>query len=84
MFPRASYFRKMFSTPTGRVELQPPVRLSDFVVDGKLQLSLRSYLDLVMANNTDIAVQKLSVETARNNIMGAFGRFDPILTGSFS
>ena len=45
------------------VELQPPVRLADFVVDGKLELSLRSYLDLVMANNTDIAVQKLSVET---------------------
>lgn len=83
-FPRASYFRKMFSTPTGRVELQPPVRLSDFVVDGKLELSLRSYLDLVMANNTDIAVQKLTVDTARNNIMGAFGRFDPTLTGSFS
>lgn len=84
MFPRPSYFRKMFSTPTGHVELQPPVRLSDFVVDGKLQLSLRSYLDLVMANNTDIAVQKLSVETSRNNILGAYGRFDPTLTGSFT
>ncbi len=83
MFPRMSYFRKMFSTPTGHLELQPPVRLSDFLVDGKLQLSLRSYLDLVMANNTDIAVQKLTVDTARNNIMGAYGRFDPTLTGSF-
>jgi outer membrane protein len=83
VFPRLSYFRKMFSTPTGRVELQPPVRLSDFVADGKLELSLRAYLDLVMANNTDIAVQRLSVETSRNNVMGAFGTFDPTLSASF-
>ena len=45
------------------VELQPPARLADFVQDGKLELSLRAYLELVMANNTDIAIQKLSVET---------------------
>ena len=32
-----------------------------------------------MANNTDIAIQKLSVETSRNAIMSAFGRFDPTL-----
>ncbi|MFB3778434.1 MAG: TolC family protein [Bryobacteraceae bacterium] len=79
MFPKASYFRKMFSSPTGHVELQPPVRLGDYAVDGKLELSLRSYLDLVMANNTDISIQKLSVETSRNAIMSAFGKFDPTL-----
>ena len=38
------------------VTLQAPVRLRDFVVDGKLELSLQDYLDLVMANNTDIAI----------------------------
>jgi outer membrane protein TolC len=82
MFPRLSYFRKMFSEPSMRVELQPPVRLADYVVDGKLQLSLRSFLDLVMANNTDISIQKISVETYKNAITSAFGKYDPTLTVS--
>jgi outer membrane protein len=80
MFPKASYFRKMFSRPTGHVELLPPVKLADYVVDGKLELSLRSYLDLVMANNTDISIQKISVETYRDAILSAYGRFDPTLS----
>ncbi len=82
MFPKASYFRKMFSEPPLRVELQPPARLADYVVDGKLELSLRSYLDLVMANNTDISIQRLSVETYKNAITTAFGKYDPSLTVS--
>jgi outer membrane protein TolC len=83
-FPQASYFRERFSAPTPpRVELQPPLRLSDFVVDGKLELSLRSYLDLVLSNNTDIALTRLSIEQPRNAITAAYGRFDPFLTMDF-
>ncbi len=80
LFPRPSYFRKMFAKPTGHVELLPPAKLADYVVDGKLELSLRSYLDLVMANNTDISIQKISVETSKDAILNAFGRFDPTLS----
>jgi outer membrane protein len=83
-FPRPSYFRETFSRPYTKVELTPPVRLPDFVVNGTLELSLRSYLELVMANNTDIQIQRLSVETARNAILRAQGTFDPIVTGSFN
>src|SRR4051812_36355176 len=83
-FPKPSYFRETFSKQVSKVELQAPVRLSDFVVDGKLELSLRSYLELVMANNTDIQIQKLSVETPRNAILRAHGVFDPVFTGSFN
>jgi outer membrane protein TolC len=84
VFPTPAYFRKHFSTPKARIELQMPVRLSDFVVDGKLELSLRSYLELVMANNTDITIQKVTVELQRNAITREFGRFDPTLTASFN
>ncbi len=48
-------------------------------MDGRLELSLRSFLDLVMANNTDVSVTKLSVESSRIAITSAFGRFDPTL-----
>lgn len=81
LFPTMQYFRDHFSTPKSRVELQPPVRLDDFVVDGKLELSLRNYLELVMANNTDVSIQRLVLETPKNAITRAFGRFDPNFVG---
>ena len=84
IFPTPAYFRKHFSTPARKVELQPPARLGDFVASGKLELSLRSYLELVMANNTDVAIQKVTVEFQRNAITRAFSRFDPTLTASFT
>ena len=60
------------------------IRDSDYVEGGKLELSLRSYLELVMANNTDIAIQRLTVDVAQNAITRAFAAFDPLATASFS
>ncbi|MBM3727080.1 MAG: TolC family protein [Acidobacteria bacterium] len=82
-FGTANYFRKTFAIPTPRVELSPPVRLSDFVVDGKIELSLRSYLELVMANNTDIQIQRMLIEPTRNAITRAFAPFDPFVQAQF-
>ena len=82
IFPKPSYFRKMWATPSTTVQLEPPAKLADYVVSDKLELSLRAYLDLVMANNTDISITKLSVESSRNAIVSAFGQYDPRLTVS--
>ncbi len=83
-FPNGAFFRQGFGRELPRVEIQAPVRLQDFVVDGKLELSLQRYLELVMANNPDIAIQRLSVEQFKNAITRSFGRFDPFLTASFN
>jgi outer membrane protein len=87
-FPKPSYFRETFARPVTKVELQPPARLADFVIEDKegkkLELSLRSYLGLVMANNTDIAVSRLTVDVAGNAITRAFAPFDPFATGRFT
>jgi len=83
-FPKPSYFRETFTTPKAKVEMMPPVRLADFVVDGKLELSLRSYIELVMANNTDVAISRLAVDTAKNAILRGFSPFDPFATASFN
>jgi outer membrane protein TolC len=79
-----SYWKRRFATPSPRVELQSPIRLSDFVVDGKLELSLRSYLELVMANNPDVSIQKLQVEFQRNGIVRASAIFDPFMQFNFN
>jgi outer membrane protein TolC len=83
VFPTPSYFKKHFDTQPARVELRGPVRIDDFVIGDHLELSLRSYLELVMANNTDMQVQRLSIETQRNAITRAFAPFDPSLLATF-
>ena len=83
-FPKPSYFRETFQKTRTKVELENPVRLKDFVVDGKLELSLKHFLELAMANNTDIQLQLISVEIPKNNILAAFGVWDPRALASFS
>jgi outer membrane protein TolC len=83
-FPKPNYFRQVFERTRTQVDLRDPVKLKDFVVDGKLELSLKNFLELVMANNTDIQVTFLSVETPKNNIISAFGVWDPNATANFS
>jgi outer membrane protein len=83
-FGSFNYFRTHFVQPQPpRVSLKAPARLADFVVDGHLELSLRAYLELVLANNTDIAIQRLTIETPKNAITRALGRFDPFVTTTF-
>ena len=83
-FPKPSYFRQTFLRPVTDVELEAPAHLEDYVVDGKLSLSLHAYLELVMANNTDIAIERLTVDVAQNAITRAFAAFDPLATASFT
>ncbi len=82
-FPTKSYFRKHFGRPPLHVELQGPVRIGDYVVGGKLELSLKAYLDLVMANNNDITLQKVTIDLNRDAITRAFAIFDPQVIASF-
>ena len=83
VFGTGKYFKTHFAAPRQRVELMGPTRLEDFVVDGHLELSLRGYLELVLANNTNIQIQKLIIETPKNAITRALGRFDPSLVANF-
>lgn len=83
-FMTPAYFKRRFTMVSPRVELAPPVHMDDYVVGGKLELSLKQYLDLVMANNPDISIQKLSVEVQKNAIQRAFATFDPTVLARFN
>ncbi len=83
-FPKPAYFRETFARANPRIELKEPVRLKDFIVGATLELSLRSYLELVMANNTDIQLQLLTMETPKNAIQRAFGTWDPVASAQFA
>jgi len=83
-FPSAQWFRLHLGSPNLRVDLQQPAHISDHVVDGKLELSLRTCIELALENNTDIALAKLQVLTPANAIMRALGAFDPLLQANFN
>lgn len=82
-FPKPNYFRETFQKTRTTVELKDPTKLKDFVVDGKLELSLKHYIELVMANNTDIQIQFLTVEQPKNAIQSAMAIWDPTATTQF-
>lgn len=83
-FPQKEFFRRMWVTPPTKMELRPPARLRDYAIDGKLELSLKSFVDLVMANNTDMEIQRVSVELQQNAITRAYSIFDPLFIGNFT
>jgi outer membrane protein len=83
-FPKPDYFRETFQKARTTVELRDPTKLRDFVVNGKLELSLKNYLELVMANNTDIQIQFLTIEQPKNAIQSAMGVWDPIARAGFT
>jgi outer membrane protein TolC len=83
-FPKPNYFREVLQQTRTKVDLRDPVRLKDFAVGDKLELSLKNFLELVMANNTDIQVTFLSLEIPKNNITSVYGLWDPTANASFS
>lgn len=83
-FPSKAWMRRHFKPEVPRVELRPPVRLPDYVADGKLELSLKHYIELVLANNTDIELSRLNVEQPKNAITRAASVFDPLLITRFA
>lgn len=84
LFGQKAYFKRHFGHETPKFELRSPAKFEDFAIENKLELSLRSYLQLVLANNVDIDVQRLNVEIQRNAITRAYAPFDPFLVGSFN
>jgi outer membrane protein TolC len=83
-FPAVSYFKEQWTRPPVSVAIESVSRLDDFLVNGRLQLPLRSYIELVMANNPDINLQKLAVYEQQNLIEAAHSPFDPNLDLSFN
>jgi outer membrane protein TolC len=76
--------QQLFLKPDPTLSIADPIRLRDFVVGDKLELSLRSYTELVLANNTQIMLQKVLLQPQRNAIQRAFGVFDPIANARFT
>ena len=60
-FPRPSWFVQHFAAPRTKVELQAPRRLSDYVVEGKLELVQPENLAPVPGPFLWVAADRLAV-----------------------
>ena len=83
-FPMPNYFHEQIFSP------QPPQPLPDtksfrnYVVDGKLRLSLQDALLLLLEHSTAVHIDRLAVTDAEFNVERQFANFDPAFTSSFN
>jgi len=83
-FPTPGYFRRVVPRPTPPVQVPGPEGLKDFVVAGKLRLSLDDAIRLTLLNNTDVRINQLALETSGFGVTRAYAAFDPLFTSNFS
>jgi outer membrane protein len=83
-FPTSKWFQEVVKHPLVPAQLAGPEHLRDYVVDGKLRLSLDQAIQLALANNTNIRIDELTYQGAWYSVLAAHGPFDPIFTSNFS
>ncbi len=73
------------ATPAVRSgKLGPPSHLRDYLVDGKLKLSLQDAVMLTLENNSFVRIQETQVEFSKFTLLGAHAPFDPIVAASYN
>lgn len=82
-FFQPNYIKQGFFRPM-TFQLSPPGTLRDQVQDGKLSLSLADVVRLVVARNTDVWIARMSLQTQANNVLSAYGTFDPSFTAGYT
>ncbi|HLY61445.1 MAG TPA: TolC family protein [Terriglobia bacterium] len=83
-FPTPNYFSNLRSSPQIASSLPGPQGLKDYLVDGKLRLTLDDAIRLTLMNSTDVRLNELPVESAKLSVERAYAPFDPVATSSFS
>jgi outer membrane protein TolC len=72
-------------TPQVRADkLGTPEHLRNYVIDGKLTLSLRDAVVLTLENNSLVRVQETQIESSKFGLLGAHSPFDPLLTAYYN
>ena len=64
--------------------LSPSQHLQEYVVDGKLRLRLQDAVLLMLANNSNVQLQELDIDSAKYGLLRSHQPFDPSLQASFS
>lgn len=79
---KSETYGRLMTSQTRSANLGAPQHLRDYVVNGKLVLSLRDAILLTLENNSLVHVQETQVETSKFSVLGAHAPFDPLLTST--
>lgn len=83
-FPTPEYFGRLRARPQVPTSVPGPQGLKDYLVDGKLRLTLDDAIRLTLMNSTDVHLNELPVESAKFSVDRAYAPFDPMATSSFT
>jgi outer membrane protein len=76
-------YRDMATPQVRSDKLTPPEHLRNYVVEGKLRLSLRDAVVLTLENNSAVRIQETQIDFSKVSLLGAHSPFDPSVTGSY-
>ena len=83
-FPTPDYIHELIFSPQPPQPLPDTKGFHDYVVDGKLRLSLQDAMLLLLEHSTEVHIDRLAVTDAEFNVVRAFANFDPAFTSSFN
>ena len=83
-FPMPNYFHEMIFSPRPPQPLPDPKGFHDYIVDGKLRLSLQDAMILLLQHSTEVHIDRLAMSDAEFNVVRAFSNFDPAFASSFN
>lgn len=83
-FPTPEYFQRFFRYPHVQTQLQGSQALDEYIVNGKMRLSVHDAIRLMLLNNTDVRIAQSQLDQSQFGIDRSYAAFDPVLTGSFT
>lgn len=83
-FPTSDYFRRVWGTLEIPEQITGPEKLRDYVISGRLRLTLEDAIRLTLLNNTEVKLNQLQYEGTRYALLRSHQPFDPFVFSSFS
>ena len=83
-FPSPEYFQRFFHYPHVLTQLAGPESLDQYIVDGKLRLTLQDAIRLMLLNSTEVRINQSQFDQSSFGIGRAYSAFDPVFTASFT
>lgn len=83
-FPTSDYFRRVWSSQEVPETIAGPEKLRDYVISGRMRLTLEDAIRLTLLNNTEVKLNQLQYEGIKYSVLRAYQPFDPFLFSSFN
>ena len=82
--PAKSATGSLFHRPVAPTQVQGPSRVDEFIVDGKLRLSMENAILLTLLNNSDVNVDRAQFDLSQFAVLRAHAPFDPVFVAGFA